>query len=600
MLKGVAASPGIAIGKVFLYTKKFAEINTRNIDESMVKDEIAKFENAIKLTKEQIEKIKEKTEREFGKDKAEIFEAHLMLANDPELYDSVINMIKNEYVTADNAVNHVIEQHASMMESLDDKYLKERAVDLRDVGSRIINNLLGIVNVNLSELDEDVIIIAKDLTPSDTATMKKDKVLGFATDVGGRTSHTAIMARSLEIPAVVGTGNVTQNVAGGEIAIVDGNEGIVIINPSDDILKEYEDKLNKYKIRIEKLKELKDLPAVTTDGKQSMLVANIGTPKDVEGALKNGAEGIGLFRTEFLYMNRNDFPSEEEQFEAYKYVAEKMNGKPVTIRTLDIGGDKKLPYLNMPDEMNPFLGYRAIRLCLDEKEMFKTQLRALLRASAYGNILIMYPMISSVVEVRKANAILNEVKEELDTKGIKYDKNIKVGIMVEIPSAAVTADILAKEVDFFSIGTNDLCQYTLAVDRMNERIKDYYKPFNPAILRLIKNVIDASHKEGIFTAMCGEMAGDPLTTVILLGLGLDEFSMSASSIPNIKNIIRNISYEKAKEFTEMVLNMLTPDEIEDASRKILYDIIGEWLKTSGNIINTRGFFLKIFKYKKEI
>ncbi|MGF7398200.1 phosphoenolpyruvate--protein phosphotransferase [Thermoanaerobacterium thermosaccharolyticum] len=575
MLKGVAASPGIAIGKVFLYTKKFAEINTRNIDESMVKDEIAKFENAIKLTKEQIEKIKEKTEREFGKDKAEIFEAHLMLANDPELYDSVINMIKNEYVTADNAVNHVIEQHASMMESLDDKYLKERAVDLRDVGSRIINNLLGIVNVNLSELDEDVIIIAKDLTPSDTATMKKDKVLGFATDVGGRTSHTAIMARSLEIPAVVGTGNVTQNVAGGEIAIVDGNEGIVIINPSDDILKEYEDKLNKYKIRIEKLKELKDLPAVTTDGKQSMLVANIGTPKDVEGALKNGAEGIGLFRTEFLYMNRNDFPSEEEQFEAYKYVAEKMNGKPVTIRTLDIGGDKKLPYLNMPDEMNPFLGYRAIRLCLDEKEMFKTQLRALLRASAYGNILIMYPMISSVVEVRKANAILNEVKEELDTKGIKYDKNIKVGIMVEIPSAAVTADILAKEVDFFSIGTNDLCQYTLAVDRMNERIKDYYKPFNPAILRLIKNVIDASHKEGIFTAMCGEMAGDPLTTVILLGLGLDEFSMSASSIPNIKNIIRNISYEKAKEFTEMVLNMSTPDEIEDASRKILYDIIGE-------------------------
>ncbi|MEG6569590.1 phosphoenolpyruvate--protein phosphotransferase [Thermoanaerobacterium thermosaccharolyticum] len=575
MLKGVAASPGIAIGKVFLYTKKFAEINTRNIDESMVKDEIAKFENAIKLTKEQIEKIKEKTEREFGKDKAEIFEAHLMLANDPELYDSVINMIKNEYVTADNAVNHVIEQHASMMESLDDKYLKERAVDLRDVGSRIINNLLGIVNVNLSELDEDVIIIAKDLTPSDTATMKKERVLGFATDVGGRTSHTAIMARSLEIPAVVGTGNVTQNVAGGEIAIVDGNEGIVIINPSDDILKEYEDKLNKYKIRIEKLKELKDLPAVTTDGKQSMLVANIGTPKDVEGALKNGAEGIGLFRTEFLYMNRNDFPSEEEQFEAYKYVAEKMNGKPVTIRTLDIGGDKKLPYLNMPDEMNPFLGYRAIRLCLDEKEMFKTQLRALLRASAYGNILIMYPMISSVVEVRKANAILNEVKEELDTKGIKYDKNIKVGIMVEIPSAAVTADILAKEVDFFSIGTNDLCQYTLAVDRMNERIKDYYKPFNPAILRLIKNVIDASHKEGIFTAMCGEMAGDPLTTVILLGLGLDEFSMSASSIPNIKNIIRNVSYEKAKEFTEMVLNMSTPDEIEDASRKILYDIIGE-------------------------
>ncbi|HHV73824.1 MAG TPA: phosphoenolpyruvate--protein phosphotransferase [Thermoanaerobacterium sp.] len=575
MLKGVAASPGIAIGKVFLYEKKFAEINTQTIDESMVKDEIAKFENAIELTKAQLEKIKEKTEREFGKDKAEIFEAHLMLANDPELYDSVVNMIKIDYVTADNAVNHVIEQHASVMESLDDKYLKERAVDLRDVGHRIINNIHGIVDVNLSELDEDVIIIAKDLTPSDTATMRKEKVLGFATDVGGRTSHTAIMARSLEIPAVVGTGNVTKQVSDGDIAIVDGNEGVVIVNPTEDVLKEYEEKRDKYKIRVEKLKELKDLPAVTKDGRQSMLAANIGTPNDVEGALKNGAEGIGLFRTEFLYMNRNDFPTEEEQFEAYKYVAEKMNGKPVTIRTLDIGGDKKLPYLNMPDEMNPFLGYRAIRLCLDEKEMFKTQLRALLRASAYGNILIMYPMISSVVEVRKANEILNEVKEELDRKGIKYDKNIKVGIMVEIPSAAVTADLLAKEVDFFSIGTNDLCQYTLAVDRMNERIKDYYKPFNPAILRLIKNVIDASHKEGIFTAMCGEMAGDPLTTVILLGLGLDEFSMSASSIPNIKNIIRNVSYEKAKEFTEMVLKMSTPDEIEETARKILYEIIGE-------------------------
>lgn len=575
MLKGVAASPGIAIGKVFLYTKKFAEINTQSIDEAMVEDEIAKFENSIKLTIEQIEKIKEKTEREFGKDKAAIFEAHLMLVNDSEFHDSVKNMIKNEHVTADNAVNQVIEQHASMMESLDDKYLKERAVDLRDVGSRIINNLFRIINVNLSELDEKVIIIAKDLTPSDTATMRKEMVLGFATDIGGRTSHTAIMARSLEIPAVVGTGNVTQSVVGGETAIIDGNEGIVIINPDDVTLKKYEEKLNKYKMKVERLKKLKDLTAMTTDGERSMLAANIGTPNDVEGALKNGAEGIGLFRTEFLYMNRNNFPTEEEQFEAYKYVAGKMNGKPVTIRTLDIGGDKKLPYLNMPDEMNPFLGYRAIRLCLDEKEMFKTQLRALLRASAYGNILIMYPMISSVVEVRKANAILNEVKEELDAKGVKYDKNIKVGVMIEIPSAAVTADIIAKEVDFFSIGTNDLCQYTLAVDRMNEKIKDYYKPFNLAILRLIKNVIDASHKEGIFTAMCGEMAGDPLTTVILLGLGLDEFSMSASSIPTIKNIIRNVSKKKAQEFAKVVMEMSTPDEIEEASRKFLNEITGD-------------------------
>lgn len=402
--------------------------------------------------------------------------------------------------------------------------------------------------------------------------MKKEMVLGFATDIGGRTSHTAIMARSLEIPAVVGLGDITKEVFGGETIIVDGIDGIVIVNPDNKTLDEYKIKKDNYISRVEKLKMLKDLPAITPDGKQVALVSNIGTTGDLKGALNNGAEGIGLFRTEFLYMNRENLPTEEEQFEAYKEVAEKMQGKPVTIRTLDIGGDKELPYLNMPEEMNPFLGYRAIRLCLDRTDIFKTQLRALLRASAYGNIHIMYPMISSITDVRRANAVLNEVKAEIDKEGINYDKNIKVGIMVEIPSAAITADILAKEVDFFSIGTNDLCQYTLAVDRMNENVKDYYQPFNPAILRLIKYVIDASHKEGKFTAMCGEMAGDPLSAVILLGLGLDEFSMSSSSIPNIKNIIRNISYERAKQIAEEVLTMAEGDEIKLMMENIIKDI----------------------------
>ncbi|MEW9082839.1 phosphoenolpyruvate--protein phosphotransferase [Caldanaerobacter subterraneus] len=572
MLKGVAASPGIAIGKAFLYTKEKVTINVEKIEESKVEEEIAKFRKALEVTQEEIKKIKEKVLEKFGKEKAEIFEAHLMLASDPELIEGVENMIKTELVTADNAVNKVIEQNASVMESLNDEYLRERAVDLRDVGNRIIENLLGVKSVNLSDLEEEVVVIARDLTPSDTATMKKEMVLGFATDVGGRTSHTAIMARSLEIPAVVGLGNVTSQVKAGDLVIVDGLEGIVIVNPDEKTVEDYKSKKESYEKRVEGLKQLKDLPAETPDGKKVMLAANIGTPKDVASALANGAEGVGLFRTEFLYMDRNSLPSEEEQFEAYKEVVEKMGGRPVTIRTLDIGGDKELPYLDMPKEMNPFLGYRAIRLCLDRPDIFKTQLRAILRASAYGNVQIMYPMISSVEEVRKANSILEEVKAELDREGVKYDKEIKVGIMVEIPSAAVTADILAKEVDFFSIGTNDLTQYTLAVDRMNEHVKEYYQPFHPAILRLVKMVIDAAHKEGKFAAMCGEMAGDPLAAVILLGLGLDEFSMSATSIPEIKNIIRNVEYEKAKEIAEKALNMSEAREIEKMMKDVIKDI----------------------------
>ena len=569
MLKGVAASPGIAIGKAYLYTKEKAEINVDKIDESEVDKQINRFENALELTQKQIKKIKEDTLKQFGHDKAEIFEAHLMLASDPELIDGVKDMIKNELITAENAANKVIEQNASVMEGLNDEYLKERAADLRDVGTRILNNIVGVNSGDLSDLEEEVIVIAKDLSPSDTATMKIEKVLGFATDVGGRTSHTAIMARSLEIPAVVGLGNVTKNISNGDLVVIDGLEGIVIINPEEEVIKKYEIKKKDYETKINKLKEQRDLPAITTDGKKIMLVSNIGTPNDVNSALNNGAEGVGLFRTEFLYMNRSSLPTEDEQFSAYKEVAEKMKGKPITIRTLDIGGDKELSYLDMPKEMNPFLGYRAIRLCLDRTDIFKTQLRAILRASIYGNIHIMYPMISSVIEVRKANEILKEVKNELKNEGIKYDENIKVGIMVEIPSAAVTADLLAKEVDFFSIGTNDLCQYTLAVDRMNEHVKDYYQPFNPAILRLIKFVIDAAHKEGKIAAMCGEMAGDPLAATILLGLGLDEFSMSSSSIPEIKNIIRNTEYKRAKQIADEALNISEPDKIRNTMENLL-------------------------------
>ncbi|MGB9678899.1 MAG: phosphoenolpyruvate--protein phosphotransferase [Thermoanaerobacteraceae bacterium] len=569
MLKGVAASPGIAVGKAYLYTKEKVDINLDKINESEVDEQINRFENALELTQKQIKKIKEDTLKQFGHDKAEIFEAHLMLASDPELINGVKDMIKNELITAENAANKVIEQNASVMEGLNDEYLKERAADLRDVGTRILNNIVGVNSGDLSDLEEEVIVIAKDLSPSDTATMKIEKVLGFATDVGGRTSHTAIMARSLEIPAVVGLGNVTKNISNGDLVVIDGLEGIVIINPEEEVIKKYEIKKKDYETKINKLKEQRDLPAITTDGKKVMLVSNIGTPNDVNSALNNGAEGVGLFRTEFLYMNRSSLPTEDEQFSAYKEVAEKMKGKPITIRTLDIGGDKELSYLDMPKEMNPFLGYRAIRLCLDRTDIFKTQLRAILRASIYGNINIMYPMISSVIEVRKANEILKEVKNELKNEGIKYDENIKVGIMVEIPSAAVTADLLAKEVDFFSIGTNDLCQYTLAVDRMNEHVKDYYQPFNPAILRLIKFVIDAAHKEGKIAAMCGEMAGDPLAATILLGLGLDEFSMSSSSIPEIKNIIRNTEYKRAKQIADEALNISEPDKIRNTMENLL-------------------------------
>ncbi|RBP44016.1 phosphoenolpyruvate--protein phosphotransferase [Garciella nitratireducens] len=568
-MKGIGASPGIAIGKAYVLTHQEIKVDQKNIEDKEIAKEQQKLENAIEISKKQLQTIKEKAVSELGVSEAEIFKAHLLVLEDPEFIGQIQYSIENEKINAAYATQKIMEQFIKVFQSMDDAYFKERAADIKDVGTRLLKNILGIASQDLSMLEEDVVIFAHDLTPSDTAQMNKNRVLGFGTEIGGRTSHTAIMARSLEIPAVVGLKEITRQAQQGDMVILDGLTGEVFLNPSQEVLQKYQSKKEMYENYRKELEKLKDLPAKTSDGHRVEIVGNIGTPKDVEGVLKNGGEGIGLYRTEFLYMDRESMPTEEEQFEAYKEVLENMEGKPVIIRTLDIGGDKKLPYLDTPEEMNPFLGWRAIRLCLENKEMFKTQLRAILRASVFGKALIMFPMISGVQEVRQAKELLEEAKKELEAENKKYDKDIKVGIMVEIPSAAVSADIIAKEVDFFSIGTNDLCQYTIAVDRMNEKISHLYQPLHPAILRLVKNVIDASHKERIFTGMCGEMAGDPISTLILLGLGLDEFSMSASSIPQIKKIIRSVSMEEAKQIAQEALSLSTSEEIKEMVEKKL-------------------------------
>lgn len=561
MLKqGIIASPGIAIAKAFVYAKVEVEVEKKTVDDTAA--ETARLDAALDASKEQLAAIKAKAERDLGAEEAEIFEAHAMILEDPEFADSIRNEINASSVNAEFAAKAVTDQFYAMFDAMDDPYFRGRAADIRDVGTRVLNNLMGIENIDISSLDEDTIIVAEDLAPSDTAQMDKAHVKGFATNVGSRTSHTAIMARSLEIPAVLGLGDVVDCVKNGDIVVVDGLKGEVAINPTEEELKAYEAQAEDYSAYMKELAELKDQPAETTDGRVVELVGNIGSPDDVDGVLKNGGRGVGLYRTEFLYMNSDIMPDEETQYEAYKTVIEGFDGDPVIIRTLDIGGDKKLPYLPLEEEMNPFLGFRAVRLCFREKDMFKTQLRAILRAAVYGKALIMFPMISGVAEVRQAKAILAECMQELEEKGQAYDKNIKVGVMIEIPSAAVTADIIAKEVDFFSIGTNDLCQYTLAVDRMNQEVSYLYNPLHPAILRLVKNVIEASHAhEGKFTGMCGEMAGDPVAALLLLGLGLDEFSMSASSIPQVKKIVRSVSYEEAKAIAEEALTLETGDEI---------------------------------------
>ncbi|TXC91487.1 phosphoenolpyruvate--protein phosphotransferase [Metabacillus litoralis] len=559
LLKGIGASAGIAIAKAYRLEEPELKIEKTDVADKVA--EKARFEQAIEKSKSELEKIKEHANRELGKDKAEIFAAHLLVLSDPELLNPVVDRINTEAVNAEFAMKETADMFVSMFESMDNEYMKERAADIRDVTKRVIAHLLGVQIPNPSLISEEVVIIAEDLTPSDTAQLNRQFVLGFTTDIGGRTSHSAIMARSMEIPAVVGTKHATEKIENDVMVIVDGLDGDVIINPTSEEIAHYEDKKAKYESQKAEWAKLVNEPTVSKDGHHVELAANIGTPNDVKGVLENGGEAVGLYRTEFLYMGRDQLPTEDEQFDAYKTVLERMEGKPVVVRTLDIGGDKELPYLNLPKEMNPFLGFRAIRLCLEEQDIFRTQLRALLRASSFGNLKIMFPMIATVTEFREAKAILLEEKEKLVANGTKVSDSIEIGIMVEIPSTAVMADTFAKEVDFFSIGTNDLIQYTMAADRMNERVSYLYQPYNPAILRLISMVIDAAHKEGKWAGMCGEMAGDPIAIPLLLGLGLDEFSMSATSILPARTQIKGLSKEQAQGIKETVLSMTTTEEV---------------------------------------
>ncbi|WP_100331304.1 phosphoenolpyruvate--protein phosphotransferase [Bacillus xiapuensis] len=557
---GIAASSGIAIAKAFRLENP--ELTAEKTAVADTDAEIARLERALAQSKSELEVIKENARKELGKDKADIFAAHLLVLNDPELIHPIKDKINSEKVNAEFALNEVAAMFVSMFESMDNEYMKERAADIRDVTKRVLAHLLGVTIASPSMISDEVVIVAEDLTPSDTAQLNRKYVKGFTTDIGGRTSHSAIMARSMEIPAVVGTKKVMADIQNGTMVIVDGLDGKVIVNPTEDLIKSYEKKKAAYEAQKAEWAKLVNEKTVSADNYSVELAANIGTPDDVKGVLANGGEGVGLYRTEFLYMGRDTLPTEEEQFEAYKAVLERMEGKPVVVRTLDIGGDKELPYLDLPKEMNPFLGFRAIRLCLEMQDMFRTQLRALLRASVHGNLKIMFPMIATLDEFRQAKGILIEEKDKLQAQGMAVSDKIEVGMMVEIPSSAVMADLFAKEVDFFSIGTNDLIQYTLAADRMNERVSYLYQPYNPAILRLIKNVIDAAHKEGKWAGMCGEMAGDEIAIPILLGLGLDEFSMSATSILKARSQIRQLSKAEIEKHVDAILLMDTTEEVK--------------------------------------
>ncbi|WP_214545677.1 phosphoenolpyruvate--protein phosphotransferase [Staphylococcus pseudintermedius] len=561
IIKGIAASDGVAIAKAYLLVEPDLSFNNEKTDQPEA--EVQKFNEALNNSKIELTKIRNHAEEQLGADKAAIFDAHLLVLDDPELIQPIEEKIKNESSSAPQALTEVTQNFITIFESMDNEYMKERAADIRDVAKRVLAHILGVELPNPSIIDESVIIVAHDLTPSDTAQLNKQYVQGFVTNIGGRTSHSAIMSRSLEIPAVVGTKSISESVQQGDMVIVDGLTGDVIVNPSDDEIKAYQHKRESFFADREALKQLRDEPSKTLDGHEVELAANIGTPNDLEGVHNNGAEGIGLYRTEFLYMGRDNMPTEDEQFEAYKKVLESMEGKRVVVRTLDIGGDKELPYLNLPEEMNPFLGYRAIRLCLDQPEIFRPQLRALLRASAYGKLNIMFPMVATIQEFRDAKALLLEEKENLKQEGVEVSDDIELGIMVEIPATAVLADVFAKEVDFFSIGTNDLIQYTMAADRMSERVSYLYQPYNPSILRLIKQVIDASHQEGKWTGMCGEMAGDETAIPLLIGLGLDEFSMSATSILKARRQIKDLSRTEMVQLADRALNCATVDEVVD-------------------------------------
>ena len=569
MITGIPASPGIVFGKALVLKEEKIVLDTQKISEDQVEAEVARFYAGREAAVEQLNSIHQRALKSLGEEKAAIFEGHLMILEDEELEEEIIDYLRSQKVNASVAASKIIDQQVEMLSEIDDEYLKERAGDIRDIGNRLIKNILGMHIVDLGDIAEESILVAYDLTPSETAQLNLEKVLGFITDIGGRTSHTSIMARSLELPAIVGTNDVTARVNTGDYLILDAVNNRVYVNPTQaeiDELKTLEAKLAEEKAELAKLK---DLPAVTLDGHKVEVVANIGTIRDCEGSHRNGAEGVGLYRTEFLFMDRDQLPSEEEQFIAYKEVVEAMEGRLVVLRTMDIGGDKELPYLNLPKEMNPFLGWRAIRIALDRREILHAQLRAVLRASAFGKLAVMFPMIISVEEICELKSVLETLKAELRAEGKAFDENIQVGVMVETPSAAVNAKFLAKEVDFFSIGTNDLTQYTLAVDRGNELISHLYNPMSPSVLGLIKQVIDASHAEGKWTGMCGELAGDERATLLLLGMGLDEFSMSAISVPHIKKLVRSVSYQEAKALADEALQKPTTAEIEQLIQAFL-------------------------------
>lgn len=561
MLKGIAASDGIAAAKAYMLVQPDLSFSETSIDDP--ETEIKRLVDAVEASKSELELIKQKATENLGEEEAQVFEAHLTILADPELLGQIKDKIKNDKVNAEAALKSVTDMFIEMFEAMtDNAYMQERAGDIRDVTKRIMSHLLGVTLPNPALIQEEVVIVAHDLTPSDTAQLDRNYVKGFITDIGGRTSHSAIMSRTLEIPAVVGSGSATTDIQEGEMVIIDGINGDALVDPTDAELADYKQKAAEFAAQKEEWARLKDAKSVSADGKEVLLGANIGTPDDVLGANDNGAEAVGLFRSEFLYMNSNELPTEDEQYEAYKAALEGMSGKQVVVRTMDIGGDKELPYLPLPEEQNPFLGYRAIRICLDRQDIFRTQLRALLRASKYGRLAIMFPMIATVQEFKDAKAIFEEEKANLVASGVEVSDDIQVGMMMEIPAAAMIADKLAKYADFFSIGTNDLIQYSMAADRGNERVSYLYQPYNPSILRLIKNIIDASHKEGKWTGMCGEMAGDQIAVPLLLGLGLDEFSMSATSILKTRSLIKKLDSKEMKELADKaVSDCETVDEV---------------------------------------
>ncbi|MFH1355205.1 MAG: phosphoenolpyruvate--protein phosphotransferase [Candidatus Omnitrophota bacterium] len=572
-LKGIAAAPGIRIGPAHKFGKEEFIVPRNTIREDEISIHIQLFEEALIKTRKEIIELQKRISGEMGQEEAQIFDAHLLVLEDRMLIEEVISRLKKEKLNVACIFSEVLKKYISVFSKIEDEYLKERIVDINDVGRRILRNLLGKERKGLSDLKEQVVVVAHDISPSETATMHKKNVMAFVTDIGGKTSHTAIMAKSLEIPAVVGAQGATSIINPQDLLIVDGSTGVVIINPDQQTLENYRQEERKFEGVLQRFLTAKDLPAVTRDGKTLQIHANIELPDEVPSAKLHGARGIGLYRTEFFYMNRKDLPTEEEHYQEYKYVAQEMKPDPVVIRTLDLGGDKFSSQFAVPQEMHPFLGWRAIRFCLARPEIFKVQLRAILRASVHGKLRLMYPMISSVDELRQANNILDQAKKELEDKGMPYDKNIEVGVMIEVPSAAVTADILAKEADFFSIGTNDLIQYSLAVDRVNEKVAYLYEPAHPAVLRLIENIINMGHKAKIKVAMCGEMAGEPGLVLILLGLGLDEFSIPPQVIPELKYIIRSVTMKQVTEIAQKALTFSTAEEINIYSQDKIREVL---------------------------